>query len=148
MVEHAYKRPPALAIATGVCTLWVGITAFYKFTDFFNERVIGLAERKFEASSHVADNVSVFILRSVDDEPHLAFAIGALGNRLVVTVLHITVFFVLLAPLALVLTGFGVIIGEVFFYHDAINDVIGLKFAAFIIFGFTLGHCRASSSSC
>lgn len=76
----------------------VGLVSLRALVDFFNSKVIGLAELKFHASSQIADSVSALVLRSVDDEPSLMFAIGALGNRLVARALHITVFLVTLAP--------------------------------------------------
>jgi hypothetical protein len=121
------------------CTLAVACAASSKLFHFYNERVIGLATRKFQTSSSIADNVSILVLRSVDDEPHLAFAIGALGNRLVARALPISVLAVLLVILALPLAGFVDIAAKIFLQPGPFEGLFGHWLANFIVFGAPVG---------
>jgi hypothetical protein len=105
-------------IFTVWCGIGIGAFSVTKFSDLFNEKLIGLSERKFETSSRIGKHVSALIVRSVDDEPFLGFAIGALGNRIVATALQVCVFLVTMCPVVILLYVVIAILASTFFNVD------------------------------
>jgi hypothetical protein len=124
-----------------IFTIWstVGIwgVALVKFGDFFNEQVVGLAVQKFDASSRIPAGPCALILRSVDDEPNLTFAIGALGNRLVARGLYLTVFLVIMCWSAITLYVAALFLAPIFVDID--QNKFFAAMPALLVFTFCVG---------
>jgi hypothetical protein len=123
-------------ILTIFSAMTAGFVAFEHLADPFNSKVIGLPDRNFEASSRIADQVAALILRSVDDEPNIAFAIAALGNRIVAIALHVTVLSVVFTPTAVIAYLIAGLFANAIFnvnpneFYTAIPYMLGFAFLA------------------